>query len=87
MHDPTLLMPAYLATARARGPVEWASRCPQALKHRHTARHENHLQAVCHLTDYLPPDARRANQVELELPDGCTVQHPSPVVTRDNSAA
>ena len=26
------------------------------------------------LTDYLPPDARRANQVELELPDGCTVQ-------------
>ena len=26
------------------------------------------------LTDYLPPDARWANQVELELPDGCTVQ-------------
>lgn len=25
------------------------------------------------LTDYLPPDARRANQVELEVPDGATV--------------
>lgn len=26
------------------------------------------------LTDYLPPSARRANQVQLELPEGCTVQ-------------
>ncbi|HRK37780.1 MAG TPA: MoaD/ThiS family protein [Burkholderiaceae bacterium] len=25
------------------------------------------------LTDYLPPDARRANQVELDVPDGTTV--------------
>lgn len=25
------------------------------------------------LTDYLPPDARRANQVELDVPDGATV--------------
>jgi len=25
------------------------------------------------LTDYLPPDARRANQVQLELPEGTTV--------------
>ena len=26
------------------------------------------------LTDYLPPDARRANQVTLNLPGGTTVQ-------------
>ena len=30
------------------------------------------FQLFATLTDYLPPDARRANQVELELPDGCT---------------
>lgn len=26
------------------------------------------------LTDYLPPDARRDNQVQLELPEGATVE-------------
>lgn len=25
------------------------------------------------LTDYLPPDARRANQMQLDVPDGATV--------------
>jgi sulfur carrier protein ThiS len=25
------------------------------------------------LTDYLPPDARRANQIELNVPEGSTV--------------
>jgi sulfur carrier protein ThiS len=25
------------------------------------------------LTDFLPPDARRANQMELEVPDGASV--------------
>jgi len=31
------------------------------------------LKLFATLTDYLPPDARRANQVALELPDGTTV--------------
>lgn len=31
------------------------------------------LKLFATLTDYLPPDARRANQVPLDLPDGSTV--------------
>jgi sulfur carrier protein ThiS len=31
------------------------------------------LKLFATLTDYLPPDARRANQVALELPEGTTV--------------
>ncbi len=32
------------------------------------------LKLFATLTDYLPPDARRANQVALELPQGTTVK-------------
>ena len=31
------------------------------------------LKLFATLTDYLPPDARRANQLTLDVPDGITV--------------